>query len=310
MFSCAKSNNASKSKEPFDIGSIFKKKDNKKNSNQKSYKKESKQKDYSTNNHPKRKINNSYNANYHQQEIAWAKRQTFSEYEKKSATTSHYDFFNGKQIVKLDLDHIYENGEFPFKGIFTSDYGVRNGRNHKGIDLSARNGATEIYTLLGGIVKVSAYLSGYGNTVVVRHMNGLETLYAHNKINKVKHGDIVTAGQIISIVGSTGRSTGPHLHFEVRVNGKQINPNYILDPRTKTLKKGHLYIQKMSNGTIAASRDESRKTVASGRFHTVKKGDTLYSLARKYGTTVTILRKKNNISKNNELNIGQRLRIS
>lgn len=307
MFSCSSSSTLRKSKtkheEPFDIRNIFRSKKKKEDSkNQQITEKEKKE---------KYKSQNNYNSsNYQKQEMAWAEKQTFSESEKLSASISHYDFFKGKQIVKLDLDLIYHNGEFPFMGILTSNYGSRNSKYHNGVDLSARNGTSEIRALLGGVVKVSRYMNGYGNTVIIRHMNGLETLYAHNRTNKVKHGDIVTAGQVISIVGSTGRSTGPHLHFEVRVNGKPINPNFIVDPQSKTLKQGHVYIQKMSNGAIVASRDESRKSVAKSRSHTVKKGDTIYSLARKYGTSAKNLRKVNNISKNNELHIGQRLRIT
>ena len=291
MFSCTTSNisksKGTKNKDPFNITSTLKK-ENKKG---------------------KKHHTSKNKRTYEQQEVLWAKKQVFSDSEKKHASISDYNFFKKNSIVELNIDDIYRYGTFPFNGIFTSDFGIRNGRQHDGLDISARNGETEIHALLGGIVKVSSYINGYGNTVIIRHMNGLETLYAHNKNNKVKHGDIVKAGQIIAIVGSTGKVSGPHLHFEVRVNGKVIDPKYIVNPKTKTIKQGTIYLQQISNGSIVVSKDNSHSSVASNRIHIVKKGDTLYSLARKYGVTVKELRKINNISENNELLIGQRLRI-
>jgi len=121
-------------------------------------------------------------------------------------------------------------------GRFTSGFGVRNDpfsgkpQFHQGIDIAAAAG-TEIYPFMAGTVKSAGYDGGHGNVVVVEHPNGLETLYAHASETLVKAGDVVTKDTPIAKVGSTGRSTGPHLHFEVRQNDKAIDPMpFVKDP--------------------------------------------------------------------------------
>ena len=115
----------------------------------------------------------------------------------------------------------------------TSEFGYRKDpftgetRGHTGMDLSVPTG-TPVRAALSGTVTVSQYNSSYGYYVVVDHGNGLSTLYAHNSKLLVRVGQTVEAGDIVSLSGSTGRSTGPHLHFEVRVNGERTNPRYYL----------------------------------------------------------------------------------
>jgi murein DD-endopeptidase MepM/ murein hydrolase activator NlpD len=100
---------------------------------------------------------------------------------------------------------------------------------HNGIDISAKIG-TSILAMADGLVVFAGRKHGYGNIFEIRHGNGLETWYAHNKANRVKEGDLVHRGQEIATLGSTGRSTGPHVHFEVRKNGVPINPRSYLNP--------------------------------------------------------------------------------
>lgn len=115
----------------------------------------------------------------------------------------------------------------------TSEFGYRSDpftgetRGHTGMDLSVPTG-TPIRAALPGTVTVSQYNSSYGYYVMIDHGNGLSTLYAHNSKLLVRVGQTVEAGDIVSLSGSTGRSTGPHLHFEVRVNGERTNPRYYL----------------------------------------------------------------------------------
>lgn len=97
------------------------------------------------------------------------------------------------------------------------------GRNHKGVDLSAKSG-TSIYSVLDGEVTYSGWRGGYGYCVVVDHGNGLQTLYAHARQLCCNVGDTVSQGEVIALVGTTGQSTGNHLHFEVIVNGKKLDP--------------------------------------------------------------------------------------
>ena len=113
---------------------------------------------------------------------------------------------------------------WPTKGTLTSSFGKRNGRKHEGIDIAAPKG-TPIYSAAAGEVVFSGWgPTGYGKMVIIKHQHHLTTVYAHNSKILVKKGTRVKQGQKISLMGSTGRSTGPHLHFEVRNNTEPKNP--------------------------------------------------------------------------------------
>jgi murein DD-endopeptidase MepM/ murein hydrolase activator NlpD len=122
----------------------------------------------------------------------------------------------------------------PAPGYISSRYGARSdpfgrGRaHHAGIDIDANTG-DPVTAAAEGVVAFAGVRSGYGNVVEIDHGNGYRTIYAHNSANLVKAGDVVRAGQQIAKVGSTGRSTGSHLHFEVILNGRQVNPRQYLD---------------------------------------------------------------------------------
>lgn len=134
------------------------------------------------------------------------------------------------QVVTVGTKQIPARGtgEFvwPVLGKVTSPFGYRRGRFHGGIDIAAPSG-TPVLAADSGVVVLSGYHRSYGKTVVIEHGNGISTLYAHNSSLVVNVGQFVEKGQVISSVGSTGQSTGPHLHFEVRVQGEPVNPiNY------------------------------------------------------------------------------------
>jgi murein DD-endopeptidase MepM/ murein hydrolase activator NlpD len=112
---------------------------------------------------------------------------------------------------------------WPVAGAVTSPYGMRWGSLHPGIDIGAGAG-TPITAAAGGRVLVAGYSGGYGNLIVLDHGNGIATAYAHQSSLAVAAGQQVGQGQVIGYVGSTGFSTGPHLHFEVRVNGSPVDP--------------------------------------------------------------------------------------
>ena len=115
----------------------------------------------------------------------------------------------------------------PVSGTVTSRFGARWGRMHSGIDIGAPSGRT-IVAAAGGTVTTASYKGGYGNMVIINHGNGVQTCYAHCTKIFVSVGQKVSAGQSIATVGSTGNSTGPHLHLEVRKNGVSQNPqNYV-----------------------------------------------------------------------------------
>jgi len=116
---------------------------------------------------------------------------------------------------------------WPIRGRVTSPYGMRviSGRNdfHAGIDIGGPSGAS-IVAVESGRVSYSGYMRGYGNVIILSHDGGYSTVYGHNSVNLVKKGQYVTKGNIIGKVGRTGNATGPHLHFEIRLNGKPVNP--------------------------------------------------------------------------------------
>jgi lipoprotein NlpD len=118
---------------------------------------------------------------------------------------------------------------WPVDGTITSRFGTREGRAHDGIDIGAPKG-TDVRAAAAGEVVFSARHGGYGNLVVVRHADGLVTVYAHHSVNLVRKGQSVSPGQIIAKVGDSGRASGPHLHFEVRQGVEPQNPLRFLPP--------------------------------------------------------------------------------
>ena len=118
----------------------------------------------------------------------------------------------------------------PISGTITSRYGVSSSirkSTHTGLDIAAKTG-TDIKVVSDGTVTFAKYNGSYGNLVKVEHGNGVETWYAHTSKMYVSVGDVVKAGDVIAAVGSTGNSTGPHLHFEIRINGEDVNPQLYL----------------------------------------------------------------------------------
>ena len=139
-----------------------------------------------------------------------------------------------------------ESNDFsiPIKGVVTSHYGYRSGRYHNGIDLALKIGDT-VYAAFSGKIRYAKYNDGgFGNLVIIRHNNGLETFYAHLSKHLVVPNQDIKSGDPIGLGGNTGRSFGPHLHFEVRFYDGPINPEEIIDFTKKTLKKENLFVHK------------------------------------------------------------------
>ena len=122
----------------------------------------------------------------------------------------------------------------PVDGKVTSGYGPRWGSTHKGIDFAATTGES-VRAANGGVVRSASWNGGYGNVVVIDHDNGVSTLYAHNSSMTVKPGQRIEAGEVIAKAGSTGHSTGPHVHFEVKVDGETVDPRPWLAQRGITV---------------------------------------------------------------------------
>lgn len=161
--------------------------------------------------------------------------------------------------TQAKLFSVTKTWAWPLKNLaVSSPFGNRHGDFHDGLDLKASFG-TPVYSVSEGKVIYSGNkISGYGNMVVVKHVGDFSTIYAHNEKLLVQKGDIVKRGELIAYSGSSGRSTGPHLHFEVRQGVKAINPLYVLS------KRGYEFLPVMNKNRAIAS-SETQKPKGSAR---------------------------------------------
>ena len=199
----------------------------------------------------------------------------------------------------------------------TSQFGPRWGRLHAGVDLDLETG-DPVYAAFDGIVRVNGYNNGgYGNFIVVRHYNGLETLYGHLSQKNFESGTYVKAGDQIGLGGSTGRSTGSHLHFETRYEGNPFNPTYTFNfagAETAPV-SDHLLISARVFDTYGLALgneygDAGNKVMTRRTSWTIAhSGDSLYSIANRAGISVEKLAKMNGMRISSSLRVGRRLRI-
>ena len=227
-----------------------------------------------------------------------------------------------KSLV-IDLVDSTNGYHTPYKpSPIRSRYGPRRGRAHQGVDLALKAGEP-IYATFSGRVRVSQYnKGGYGNLVIIRHDNGLETFYGHLSERMVEPNQWVEAGQVIGLGGSTGRSTGPHLHFETRYYGQSCDPERLIDFKSGTLcretfllKRSYFSIYSRAGQDFEdeiANEEQDKKEKAEReamRYHKIRSGDTLGAIARKYGTTVGNICRLNGIKSTTVLRIGRTLRV-
>lgn len=218
----------------------------------------------------------------------------------------------------------------PCPGYVTSPYGYRRRfrREHKGIDLKLQTGDT-VYAAFDGRVRLTNFeRRGYGYYVIVRHTNGLETVYGHLSRFLVEPDQDVKAGEPIALGGNTGRSFGSHLHFETRFMGIPINPAAIFDFANQTVHTDTYTFDKntykrarnfdpAANEQYAskyrASRPASQSATASSgsrsKNYTVRRGDTLSRIASRNGVTVRQLCKLNGLTTKSKLQPGKKLRL-
>ena len=217
--------------------------------------------------------------------------------------------------------------------VVTSNFGSRWGRQHKGLDIKVYIGDT-IRAAFAGKVRVVRYeAGGYGKYVVIRHYNGLETIYGHMSKWLVDENQTIKAGDPIGLGGNTGRSTGSHLHFETRLCGVALNPALMFDFRNQDV-TGDYFVYckdtyaeqselatrlrgKVGNGGYSRSDvigetapDRLMGKAADPRYHKVARGETIELIARKRGVTADTICKLNHIGKNMRLRPGQILRYS
>lgn len=197
----------------------------------------------------------------------------------------------------------------------TSPFGPRWGRLHAGIDLDLETGYP-VFSTFDGIVRVSGFdYGGYGNYVVVRHYNGLETLYGHLSKKNFEPGTMVKAGDEIGLGGNTGRSTGSHLHYETRYEGNPFNPMYVFDFGKAEPVSDHIVLTARTFDRRSLSlRNElgtSGEKIKSRRkyWYKVRSGDTLSSIASKAGISSSRLAKMNGLRMTSTIRPGKRLRL-
>lgn len=236
------------------------------------------------------------------------------------------------ETYKIDLRHF----TMPTTSrVITSNFGSRWGRQHKGLDIKVYIGDT-IRAAFSGKVRIVRYeAGGYGKYIVIRHNNGLETIYGHLSKQLVEENQEVRSGEVIGLGGNTGRSTGSHLHFETRLCGVALNPALLFDFRAQDVTGDYYafnketYDNESTNATRLRGKQDSstyastnssddyatNKRTTSGltdqiSYHKVKKGETLDRIAKKRGVTVEKICKLNHITKTMRLRPGQILRYS
>ncbi|MCQ2346423.1 MAG: peptidoglycan DD-metalloendopeptidase family protein [Paludibacteraceae bacterium] len=194
----------------------------------------------------------------------------------------------------------------PHTGYVTSKFGYRKYRFHYGTDTKVQIGDS-IHAAWDGQVRIVGWdPNGYGYYVLIRHDNGLETVYGHLSRPLYDENDRIAAGEILGLGGNTGHSTGSHLHFEVRYLGNAINPETLIDFEKGELRCEEDYLMTKA-GTF--SHHQELKALQQAQYHRVKSGDTLSGIARKYRTKVSTLCRLNRIKETTILQIGQKIRV-
>jgi len=210
-------------------------------------------------------------------------------------------------------------------------------KSHKGLDIDLKTGDT-ILNMFDGVVRYAQFnTGGFGNLVIVRHYNGLETYYGHMSKIKVKVDQKVKAGELLGLGGNTGRSYNPHLHLEVRYQDHPLDPFSFIDWENKTLKTNLLMLDKkifspwdlgitptdiskpnyttisyntsIPNDTLTTNAMVKEELPTNAKFYIIKKGDTLYSIAKANGTTMQQICDWNGIKNPDKIYLGQKLRV-
>lgn len=242
---------------------------------------------------------------------------TLSLFESSTPASEYYSVFDTKHLIpvedtwkKSDTGYVIDlfpegHTEFflPTCAIVSSPFGWRGDTAmHNGIDLDLNKG-DPVVSAWDGVVRMCGRHGNYGNVVIVRHYNGLETVYAHLWKIRVKVGMQVKAGQALGLGGSSGRSTGSHLHFECRFKGQPINPKYFISFHSEKPVGKLIVIRKTRNGMCAYPKG--------AEYHTAEKGDNILEIAKRYGKTVKAIKELNGMSgKTWKVKVGTKVRVS
>ena len=211
-----------------------------------------------------------------------------------------------KDSIEIDM----RGFSLPHPGYVTSKFGPRRYRYHYGTDIKLQTGDS-IRSVFSGQVRIVGWdPKGYGHYVVVRHDNGLETVYGHMTTPLVDENMRVFSGDVLGLGGSTGRSTGPHLHFEFRYLGTAFNPEQVIDFSTGKLKCDTTYLITKA-GTFGYKKAAAGVSSQGGspKYVTIRKGDSLSVIARRNNTTVKALCRLNGIKETTIIREGKKIRV-
>ncbi|WP_299228204.1 peptidoglycan DD-metalloendopeptidase family protein [uncultured Psychroserpens sp.] len=206
--------------------------------------------------------------------------------------------------------------------VVTSRYGWRKGRAHKGIDIDLVTGDS-VFAMFDGVVRLARYSKGHGRTVILRHYNGLETVYAHLSKYGVKENDSIQRGQYLGKGGTSGNARGSHLHLVINYKGVSINPEYLFEFNdTNTIRANTIWVTKQwTRPYVHNSKRQSKidlllteeDAIASlqkqRKIYVVKRGDTLSRISARNNVSIATLCKTNSIKRNSVIKIGQKLVI-
>lgn len=222
-----------------------------------------------------------------------------------NTTKTHLDSIDlsaSKDSFYLNLaSDLHPHFAIPVEGAVRDSFRWRRYRHHNGVDIKLNTGDT-VYAAFDGRVRYAQYnKGGYGRLVIIRHYNGLETYYGHFSKILVDTNQYVKAGTPIGLGGNTGRSTGPHLHFEVRYLGNSIDPEELIDWDCNSLQSYDFVVHKDLFKHIQEMRQRA--------YYRVRKGDSLSRIAANYHTTVRNICQLNGIKSTSIIRVGQRLRV-
>jgi murein DD-endopeptidase MepM/ murein hydrolase activator NlpD len=244
----------------------------------------------------------------------------YTSWDVNTAHPYNFDEAFNTDSVSITLVKPGENNfSMPFRGNLTSLFGWRRYLPHYGTDIDLETGDS-VLSAFDGMVRLAKYVHGYGNCVIVRHHNGLETVYAHLSRLLAEPGQSVRAGELLGLGGNTGRSTGSHLHFEIRYLGQAIDTQDLIDFEQGSLRSNLFVLRKSdveNKYDLRTLHNRHRTDVfyvktASGisqGYYIIRKGDTLGAIARKCGTNVKQLCRKNNLRQLTVLRVGQKIKF-
>lgn len=211
---------------------------------------------------------------------------------------------------------------FPCMGELKTVYGEMKGIFHPGVDLTLKSGAP-VKTCFDGVVRMAKIYGDYGRVVVVRHYNGLETVYAHLSRIMVKPGQILRAGDVLGVSGKSGKSGEEILHFETRFMNESFNPDLFIDFDEMDLKDNTLILNEGDLEKKVVEKQEKPKTISmtgnkqpvdevdsAVQYHIVKAGETMYRISVQYKVPLNRLLQMNNMTENNAtISVGQKIRV-